>query len=352
MCRNEESDPYFGVEYAPSLFDDPAYTGTEELPCGAVKARADGFWRDIRKIIGLCFQKQHSLYLMGGYAERNKREIYFNLWDFDAAVKVAHQLSKVDCVFPEQVNRVVYEFDPRFKIHPEEAPYVIELIEGKASGHTYYDLIISSVSGFEVIKCGYSLELRLMLREEPLLILTLLDCDCSIRHEHDGECFFTKRINRMMAHEAKFANLMAELFSLMAARACIYESVASCIKRDHTCQVPFTLKQFEKYYFESELINDNVPSWLIHKFCTNDMNYSFFLAELAKYIDEQDLSMLMEETYLIRTCLCSDDPLLKLVSWWYRMKFNCLYYEPIEEMVNMYIVRCRLNERKMRLARG
>lgn len=155
--RNEESDPYFGVEYAPGFFDNMNHIEFEDVLCQTQGDQAgediqeDGFWRDIRDIIGQCFQKQPSLYFHGGDEENVQREFYYNLKDFEAASRVTDQLSKGEYVFPREVDRVVYEFDPKFKTYPEEAPYVIELVEGKASGHTYYDLIISSVSGFEVV---------------------------------------------------------------------------------------------------------------------------------------------------------------------------------------------------------
>ena len=232
--RNEESDPYYGEEYAPGFFDNMNHIESEDVLCQTQGDQAgediqeDAFWSDIRDIIGQFFQKQPSLCIYGEVYENVQREFYYDLKDLEAMSRVADQIKKDEYVFPDYVNRVVYEFDPKFKTYPEEAPYVIELVEGKTSGHTYYDLIISSVYGFEVVRDLFFLDeqaVRLMVREEPLLILTLLDSDCSIRHEYDGRCFFTKKINHMMIHERKFADLMVQRWQI------VHNKSSICVSR-------------------------------------------------------------------------------------------------------------------------
>lgn len=357
--RNEETDPYYGVEYAPGFFDNMNHIESDEFPFltqadqSGETVKKDAFWSDIRDIIEQFFQKQPSLCIYGEVYENVQREFYYDLKDLEAMSRVADQIKKDEYVFPDDVNRVVYEFDPKFKTYPEEAPYVIELVEGNASGHTYYDLIISSVSGFKVVSdLMDELEVRLMVREEPLLILTLLDSDCSIRHENDGRCFFTKKINRMMIHERKFADLMVQLFSKLSARANIYESVADCIRRDHICQIPFPLKKIEKYETAADLVRDNIPRWMIRDVDVDDMNYFLCLAELSANIDEQDRPMILVLSNTIRLfCLVSDNPFLSFVCHWYRFHFfnQGTDVEVVGFWAARYAERCRLNNRKASL---
>lgn len=181
--------------------------------------------------------------------------------------------------------------------------------------------------------------------------MTLLDSDCSVRHKYDSRCFFTKKINRMMIHELKFAKLMAKLFFKYSARANIYKSVAYSIVKDHACWVPFTLKQFEKYEDAYDLIRDNSSYWFISKECMTDMNFCFSLVEFSKNIEDQDLPLLMEKTNIISSSLSSDDPFLRFVGLWYRQIFSGfdLDLEQVEFWASRYAEKYRLTDHKVSL---
>lgn len=249
---------------------------------------------DIRDVVNRHFVARNSRYIIGG-RRTSGWEVF---WQPDIMKEYADIVRSVEegrFFFPPNVNCIRYSIDTKEKYSNAKSPCLLKLRETD----NCYKLRFFSVTGFEIVRGCKQVSMRLVIDENsPLFNMVFSKTYGSLLYE-DGRgrlhsFWFSNWMNYLMIMNSTIRELIIDICEKYGETKYIYRDIARCIKNDHFCLLAASFRQIDNYFTPDSLVRGITGCDLPFNFNKRNLNYSFFVSEMAKYVDEHSLGKLID----------------------------------------------------------
>lgn len=251
------------------------------------------YYFDIREIVNRHLVARSGRYIIGG-RRISSGEVF---WQPDIMKEYSDIVRSVEegrFYFPPNVNCIRYSIYANKKYSNAECPCLLKMRETD----NCYKLRFYSVHGFEVIRCSKKVNMRLVIDKDPLFNLVFSKTYGSLLYEDQSgklhSFWFSNWMNYLIMKNPTIRELIIDICEKYGETKYIYRDIARCIGNDHFCFLAASFHQIDNYHTPDSLVKGITGCDLPINFNKRNLNYSFFVSEMARYVDECSLRKLID----------------------------------------------------------